>query len=394
MGRNDIVQTEAKLSFDFFWNEASLMENSYGLIKDNTVHDAASIASVGFGLSAIVVGVNRGWITREEGYKRVVGTLKTFYSKAEQKEGFFIHFLDMQTARRTWHSEVSVIDTAIFLMGALCAAEYFKGEAEEYFEKIYKRVNWQWYTNKKKNMFYMGYWYENGFHGAWDLYAEQLMMYILGAASPSFPIDPSMYYEFKRNTGCYRDYQLIYTWTGSIFTYQFTHAWIDFRKLYDKNGVNWYENSVNATKAARQYCIDLKGKYKTFGECSWGLTACDSPDGYRGDFGAAPNGENSTVGKTDGTIPPAGAIGSIVFVPDEVIDAMNHYRTFDNLWGRYGFKDAYNLDKNWFSKTHIGIDKGISLLMIENYLSGLIWEVTMRNKYIKKGLEKLLIVPG
>ena len=98
------------------------------------------------------------------------------------------------------------------------------------------------------------------------------------------------------------------------------------------------------------------------------------------------------MGKTDGTIPPAGAIGSIVFTPDEVIDAMNHYRTFDNLWGRYGFKDAYNLDKNWFSKTHIGIDKGISLLMIENYLSGRIWEVTMRNKYIKKGLEKLLII--
>ena len=141
MERNSIVEAEAKLSFDFFWNEVSLLETSYGLIKDNTVHDAASIASVGFGLSAVVVGVERGWISRAEGYERVVKTLKTFCNNAEQKEGFFIHFLDMKTARRTWHSEVSVIDTAIFLMGALCASEYFKGEAEEYFEKIYRRVN-------------------------------------------------------------------------------------------------------------------------------------------------------------------------------------------------------------------------------------------------------------
>ncbi|HOO75367.1 MAG TPA: glucoamylase family protein, partial [Tepiditoga sp.] len=277
MNKKDILCKEQKLSFDFFWNEVSLKEKTYGLIRDNTGHDVASVASVGFGLSAIPTGVENKWITREEGYERALKTLKTFFYNAEHKEGFFIHFLDMENASRTWQSEVSIIDTALFLMGALTVGEYFGGEVNDYFEKIYARVNWNWYTDKQKNMFYMGYWYEKGFGGHWDLYAEQLMMYILGAASPTHPIDPEMYYTFGRNIGKYGDYEMIYTWTGSIFTYQYTHAWIDFRKLKDRNGTNWFENSVLASKASRQYSIDMKSKYITFSENSWGLTACDSP---------------------------------------------------------------------------------------------------------------------
>lgn len=391
MNKKDILCKEQKLSFDFFWNEVSLKEKTYGLIRDNTGHDVASVASVGFGLSAIPTGVENKWITREEGYERALKTLKTFFYNAEHKEGFFIHFLDMENASRTWQSEVSIIDTALFLMGALTVGEYFGGEVNDYFEKIYARVNWNWYTDKQKNMFYMGYWYEKGFGGHWDLYAEQLMMYILGAASPTHPTDPEMYYTFGRNIGKYGDYEMIYTWTGSIFTYQYTHAWIDFRKLKDRNGTNWFENSVLASKASRQYSIDMKSKYITFSENSWGLTACDSPTGYRGDFGAPPAGKNNTVCKTDGTIAPAGALGSFVFMPEEVGEAAQNYAGIDKLNGKYGFKDAYNLDKNWISDIEIGIDKGIGILMYENYKTGMIWDIVMRNKYIKEGLKKLEI---
>ena len=201
-----------------------------------------------------------------------------------------------------------------------------------------------------------------------------------------------MYYDFKRKKEEYQNIKdIIYTYCGTLFTYQFSHAWIDFRNKKDLNGTDWFENSIKATKANRQYCIDNKDKYKTFGENSWGLTACIGPKGYSGGFGARPCMANLDE-NNDGTISPCGAIGSIVFTPTKTLQAMEYYyNTFPKLWGKYGFKDGYNLegDKPWFSKEYIGIDKGIELLMIENYLDGTIWKYFMKNKYVQTGLERL-----
>lgn len=392
MNTNDLLEFEEKKAFDFFWNEVSLKEETYGLIRDNDEEknkNIASIASVGFGLTAIPIAIENKWIEYDEGYKRALKTLKTFYYTVENKEGFFLHFVDMNTGKRIWNSEVSVIDTVLFLMGAMTVSEYFKGEISEYFEKIYSKVNFPWYLDKNKNMFYMGYWYESGFGGHWDLYAEQLIMYILAAASPTYSLDKSVYYDFGRNIGKYGDYELVYTWTGSLFTYQYSHAWIDFRNIVAEDNINWFENSIKATLANRQFCIDNKDKYKTFNENSWGLTACAGPDGYRGDYGAPPSGKNNTIHYVDGTVPPAGALGSIVFTPDESIEALKNYYKYPKLIGKYGLKDAYNLDRNWYSDIVIGIDKGISLVKIENYKNGMIWDLIMKNKYIKTGLKKL-----
>ncbi len=387
----DIIKLEEKLCFEFFWNEVSKSEEGYGLILDNTRDkDVASIASVGFGLSGIPIGVERGWITKNEGEERAKRTLRTFLNIVEQKEGFFIHFVNMKDGKRTWQSEVSVIDTALFLMGALTVGEYFGGEVKELFERIYSRVNFPWYLDKENNQFYMGYSYERGFWGHWDKYAEQLIMYFLGVASPTSPVEPSVYWSFQRDIGRYKDYELIYTYTGSLFTYQFSHAWIDFRKIIDKSGVNWFENSVKASLANWEYCKDMHDIYKTLHEYSWGLTACDSPSGYRGDFGTPPSANNNTQHYVDGTVPPCGALGSIVFTPEIVEETVKYYyEKVPQLWGKYGFKDAYNLDKNWTSEVYIGIDKGIELLMIENYLSGLIWEIVMKNEYIRKAIKIL-----
>lgn len=387
----EILALEEKLSFDFFWNEVSQTEEGYGLIIDNTKNTTvASIASVGFGLSGIPIAVENHWITKEEGKIRAIKTLNTFLKHVEQKEGFFIHFVRMEDGKRTWHSEISIIDTALFLMGALVVGEYFGGEVYDLFEKLYSTVNFQWYLDKSKNQFYMGYNYERGFWGNWDRYAEQLIMYFLGVSSPTYPVDPSVYKSFQRDIGRYKDYELIYTYTGSLFTYQFSHAWIDFRKLVDKDGVNWFDNSLKASLANWEYCKDMHSEFKTLHEHSWGLTACDSPTGYRGDFGAPPSWNNNTQHYVDGTAPPCGALGSIVFTPEIVEEAVRYYyEKVPELWGTYGFKDAYNLDKNWFSQVYIGIDKGIGLLMIENHKNGLIWEIVMKNKYIKKALELL-----
>lgn len=397
MDRYVILDLEAKGCFDFFWNEATTEGNGYGLIRDNThafAKDVASIASVGFGLSAIVIGIERGWITYEEGYERTLGTLKTLYYDVEHYEGFFYHFINMKSGKREWKCEVSIIDSAIAIMGALTSSEYFGGEIKEYFDKIYKRINWDFYLDKEKNMFYMGYHPESGFLAWWDLYAEQLMMYVLGVASPTNPVDKSLYYTFGRKVGKYGENEFVFTHTGSIFTYQFSHAWIDFRNTQDKLKMNWFENSVKASLASREYCKDNPNGTKTLNENAWGMTACETPHGYDGRMGTAPSGNKDTVHLADGTVPPCGAIGSIVFTPQESIDAMNYYYdNFPQLWGKYGFKDAYNLDVTpaWFSSCEIGIDKGISLLMLENFRSELIWKLTMKNEYIQKGMELLEI---
>ena len=392
---NKLLEKELKKSYRFFIKEVNLNKNSlgYGLIRDKTImaNSVASIASVGYGLAALIIGVEHKWINYNKAYKRANRTLNTFINNVEGKNGFYYHFVNMENGKREWNCEISIIDTAIFICGAILAGEYFGKEVKEKAEKLYRKINWQWYRNEKTNLFYMGYTPEKGFWGHWDRYAEQLMLYVLGAGSPTFPIDKSMYYEFKRNKANYKDIKdIIYTYCGTLFTYQYSHAWIDFKNIREKDGIDWFENSIKATKANRQYCIDNKEKYKTFGENSWGLTASLSPKGYIA-CGAEPCDVDLNI-ENDGTISPCGAIGSIVFTPKESIEAMEyHYNMFPKLWGKYGFKDAYNLEKDekWFSREYIGIDKGIEIVMIENYLNGTIWKYFMKNKYVQEGLNLL-----
>ena len=392
---NKLLEKELKKSYNFFVKEVNLNENSkgYGLIRDKTIIDkeVASIASVGYGLAALIIGVEHKWINYEKANKRANKTLDTFINNVEGQNGFYYHFINIENGKREWNSEISIIDTAIFICGAITAGEYFGGEVKEKAEILYKKINWEWYRNKDTNYFYMGYTPERGFWGHWDMYAEQLMLYVLGVSSPTFPISKDMYYKFKRKKTDYKDIKdIIYTYCGTLFTYQYSHAWIDFRNLKDKDGVNWFENSVKATKANREYCIDNKEKFKTYGENSWGLTACLSPKGYIA-CGAKPCDINLNT-ENDGTISPCGAIGSIVFTPKESINAMEYYyNNFTKLWGKYGFKDGYNLDANkpWFAKEYIGIDKGIEIIMIENYINGTIWKYFMKNIYVKEGLKLL-----
>lgn len=389
----DILEREAKKCFEFFWKEVSLSEETYGLIRDNTEQkNMCSVASIGFGLPAIVIGVERGYISHEEGKERVFRTLRTMKEKPERIHGFYYHFITMDTAKRYGKSEISIIDTAIFLMGALTAGEYFGGETAALAEEIYAEVDWEWYRNPQTNQFYMGYSEANNGHfGAWDHYAEQFMMYFLGVAAPKYPVDASIFYDCPLFVNNYKDSGIIYhSHGGGLFVYQFSHAFIDFRGKTDRRGIDWFENSVRATKANRRYCIDNPLNLKTYGENAWGMTACVTPTGYTGAMGALPCFGNKQI-FPDGTIPPCGAIGSIVFTPEESIAAMKYFEQDENLWGEYGLKDAYNLDVEpaWYAEEYIGIDKGISILMIENYCSGLIWKLTNQNKYIRKAFELL-----
>lgn len=390
-----LIMKELRKSYNFFIKEANNNKESpgYGLIRDKTIlaNDIASIASVGYGLAALVIGVKHKWLTFQKAYEKASRTLDTFINSVEGENGFFYHFVNMETGKREWNCEISIIDTAIFICGAITAGEYFGGSVKEKAGILYKRINWEWYRNKDTNYFYMGYKPETGFWGNWDLYSEQLMIYVLSAGSPTFPVDKSTYYNFKRNRADYKNNKdIIYTYFGSLFTYQYSHAWINFMDLIDSDGINWFENSIKATQANRQYCIDNANIFKTYGEDFWGLTAGLGPKGYSS-FGAKPCDVDLNI-QNDGTVTPSGAVGSIVFTPKESIKAMEYYyNKFLKLWGKYGFKDGYNLEgsKPWFAKEYIGIDKGIEVLMIENYLNGTIWEYFMDNMYVKNGLKNL-----
>lgn len=369
-------------SINYFIRESN---PSNGLIRDSSRPGSpCSVAAVGFGLTAICIGESRGWVKKDDAYNIVLKTLKTFRDKVPNEKGFFYHFLDMRTGQRVWNSEVSSIDTALFLAGALFAGEYFKGtEIENIAKTLYERVDWPWMLNDRK-ILCMGWKPEQGFLWYyWDSYSEAMILYALAIGSPTHPIPPECWFEWKRPVDSYKDYRVVYCSTGSIFTYQYSHAWIDFQKLYEDD-INYYNNSVNAVKANREFCIDNSLSHKAYSEDSWGLSACLGPDGYKG-YGAKPGG-----GFNDGTIPPCGMAGSLPFDPLASIKGLkNLYAKHKNfLYGKYGFKDAFNMDKNWWAEEYLGIDVGISVLMIENYRSGLVWSKFMELPAIKNWASK------
>ncbi len=371
-------------TFSYFWNEVN---PSNGLIKDSTNPGSpCSIAAVGFGLVAVCIAEKRGWIERKVAYNRILTTLKTFYNNLHNEHGFFYHFVDMNSGKRVWNSEVSSIDTALFLAGALFCGEYFRGtKIDQLSRQLYERVDWAWMLNGR-DILCMGWKPESGFLPYyWDSYNELIILYALAIGSPTHPIPEASWKKWARPVGKYGDYSLIFSYTGSLFTYQYSHAWIDFRRLFDGN-INYWENSISAVKANRQFCIDNKGNFSTYDENCWGLTACLGPHGYKA-YGAKPG-----LGLHDGTVSPSAAGASLPFNREYALGAIRfmYDRYGDRIYGKYGFKDAFNLSRNWWATDYLGIDQGIILLMIENARSGFIWEYFMKNKAIKNWISKCL----
>lgn len=393
-----VFDEEMKKSFDWFLDHVNSDPDSkgYGLVADDHINqwNKASSTGVGFALTAYGIGVENGWITREKAEEITIGTLKTLLYHVANEHGWFYHFLEMNTGKRFENSEVSGIDQFITISGVIFAGEYFGGEAKELADEIYKRVEWDWFFAESvpgigiQNIFRMGYTPENGFEGSCISYAENMGMYFLGAGSPTHPTTGEAFYTFLRHTNTYEGYDSYIScpiW-NQLFTYQYSHAWYDFRNKTDREGVDWYYNSVLATLVNRQFSINNQSWSDTFNENAWGLTPCDGPYGYRV-YGASLNKQN----KLDGTIAPCGAAGSAPFAANHVKNALEYYRTFPDLWNEdYGFYDSYNLDysNGWYSKNMYNIDKGITLIMLENLKSGLVWEYMNQNEYVQAGMKR------
>ena len=385
-------------SFLYFWKEAN---PSNGLIRDRSREDSpASIAAVGFGLSALTVGIDRGWITREEGRARVLKTLEFFW-KAPQSaapdatgyQGFFYHFLDLQTGRRAWQSELSTIDTALLLAGILHVRQYFGGAHEDevriraLVDSIYGRVRWDWFAPRAPALA-LGWKPEEGFLPYdWTGYNEAMIMYLLALGSPTHPL-PSEAWEVWTST--YRwatHYGYSFVEFPPLFGHQYSHVWIDFRGIQDAymraKGIDYFENSRRATLAQRAYHMANPNRYPNYGADEWGLTASDVPGGYMARGAPPPMND-------DGTLAPTAPGGSIAFAPEASVWALRTmYRRYRNrLWGPYGFRDAYNVQLDWFDSDYIGIDQGPIVLMIENFRTGAIWQRMMTHEAVVRGLER------
>lgn len=404
-----------KRTFMYFWDTANPRN---GLVPDRYPGESpASIAGVGFALTAYPIGVERGYITRAAARARALATLRFFAATTEQ-HGFFYHFIDMQSGERRNRSELSTVDTALLLGGVLMCQSYFDGKDPEEAEirrladQIYRRVDWVWSGNGSSAVV-MGWTPESGFErDYWRGYNEAMLVYILALGSPTHAARDDAWQEWTRNYD--RDWGTLYGQThlsfGPLFGHQFSHVWIDFRGIRDAymraRDLDYFENSRRATYAQQRYAIENPGHWRGYGENLWGLTACEGPGNAHQPFAGETRrfyayrargvGLEGIV--DDGTIAPAAASGSLPFAPEIVIPAIleMHRRLGDALYSTYGFRDAFNLSfdagspaaSGWFDPHYLAIDQGPILAMIENYRSGLVWRIMRRNDYVRRGLER------
>lgn len=389
--KENLIEKERRSCFDYFYQNFNKSEEWFGLMHDMvpTYHNDCSVAASGFLLAGIVIGVDYNYITKKEGQEVALKILKT-HAKLERKKGFYYHFYNMWDGQRARKCELSIIDSGLFFAGALTAGGFFGGEVKALATQLYLDCDWEFFYDKDKKYFCMAEFENRGFSGHWDVYAEQLILYFLAAASPKGEkIAVEAYNSFQRLKGSYGGIEFIYSWFGSLFTHQFSHAFLDFRGVTDKEGVNWFENSKKATLVNRAYCIDHKKDFVGYSENGWGLTSCLTPTGYKGHIGVPPSGNNNIEHISVGVIPPCGAIGSIVFTPKESIESLEHFYSIPNLVGEYGLYDAYSEGLNWVSDSYISIDKGITLLMLANYEKQTVWKYFSTLPEIKKAFETL-----
>ncbi len=403
-----LVRAEIQGGLCFFLDYTNQKPDSpgYGLTADSTHKPGiASIAASGFALTAWVIAAERGMLERSQARQLIRGTLHTLLEHADHQRGFFAHFLHIENGQRFRKSEYSTIDTALCLNGVITAAAYFHNDAEigDLAARLLERPDWRWlvFEQDGKALFRMAYnpdrngdyvQGEPGFISQWDMAAEQKMMYLQAAPRLEAHLARRLYHGFRRDTAYHKGYPIIFNPGGSLFAYQFSEAWLDTARLLDPDGVDWFENTRRAALAHRDFCIENAQQFKTYGENSWGLSAGDSPHGYRV-YGAPP-----CFGQPyhDGTISIYAAVACLPFLPEETLALMNHlYQHHPRTWSQYGFFDAYNLDVSppWYSQTVYAIDKGCSLLMLENHLTGLVWDLYTSSPFIQKALHILGFQP-
>jgi hypothetical protein len=405
-------------TFGYFLKETN---PANGLVRDSTREGTpASITAVGLGLATYLVGAERGFITRVEAARRALTTLRFFWNSPQGEEpdatghkGFYYHFLDMQTGRRAWRSELSTIDTTFLLAGVLASAEYFDrdtaGEREirSLADAIYRRADWKWAQNGGITVSH-GWKPETGFlKYRWEGYSEAILLYALGLGSPTHPLTEESYGAWTSTYRWKKLYGHEFLYAGPLFIHQLSHVWIDFRGIQDDfmraKGIDYFENSRRATYVQQQYAIRNPRNFRGYNENCWGITASDGP----GPATSRVNGverrffdykaRGIPYGPDDGTIAPWAAVASLPFAPEIVLPALKYFgEEYPQMTSEYGFKCSFNPSftagkrnkRGWVSKGYYGLDQGPIVLMIENYRTGLVWRLMRQCPYLVTGLRR------
>ena len=405
-------------TFQFFLDE---YHHEWGIVKDRAANWApASIASTGFGIPSFAIGVERRWITREQAAQITLNMLEFFMNSVQSPDtnvtgykGFYYHFLKMDSGTREWNCELSTIDTGILMMGIIFARNYYNldNEAEKQIcllaGKLLDRIEWDFVimpdTGQFANTISMGWSPEEGLQEwGWAGYNEALLLYILAAGSNMQNAERS-YNAWLKSYKWYTPYKdLSHVAFPPLFGHQFSQAFIDCRGLVDKymkeKGIDYFENSRRATYAQRQYAIDNPKGWIGYDSLCWGVTASDGPtEKYNFDdkefLGYARRGTSGPDLNyfDDGTIAPYGSLSSLPFAPEIVIPTIIsiNEKYGKEIWGKYGYYDAFNPTANWVNDDYIGIDQGPMLIMIENFRTGLVWNYMMKDPIIQNGLTRL-----
>ena len=428
MSRSADQESEAQLArlqeatFQFFVQETN-PEN--GLVPDTTREESpASIAAVGLGLACYGVGVERGYVGRAEAAERVRTTLRFFWESEQSTaphatghKGFYYHFLHLGTGRRASKSELSTIDTALLLAGALMAAQYFdratpaEQEIRTLADALYRRANWRWALDGGVGVTH-GWKPESGFLRArWQGYNEALLLYALALGSPTHPIGAE-HYDFWLRTYRWKTlYGYEHVFAGPLFIHQLSHAWIDFRGIQDAymraKGIDYFENSRRATYVQQRYAMRNPRERVGYGEHVWGITASDGPgpavrtvDGEEVRFYDY-RARGAPWGPDDGTLAPWAVAASLPFAPEIVLPTLRHFdAAFPKMRSTYGYKCSLNPTfrdgtggsgsgtGGWISEGYYGLDQGPVVLMIENYWTGLPWRLMRACPPVVRGLRR------
>ena len=390
-------ETTAHKAFAFFWNETS---PATGLTKDRArslldggpdPYSIASIAATGYMLAALAIGVERGWIDRSAASARARTTLHFLEAQMPHQHGFFYHFVDLHTGQRVWKSEVSSIDTALLVLGALTAGQYFGGETAQRAEALFARIDWQWMQARRGDdpadvPLRMG-WKPSGFLNArWQQYDESSLLYLLALGAPKYSLPGSAWDRWGMGEMLHEGVCIPGS-PGPLFWAQMTPAYYPLAGLRDRTGRAWWQLWANAHQAHYTYCARNPQRYPRHQEPLWGISACGQPPKRPG-ASIRYRAQSPADGANDGTIAPTAALAAVTFMPETaertLQDMFTHYGA--NAWGRYGFANAINPARSWADTDVIGIDLGMMLLAVENHRTGLIWRLISGHPAVQKGM--------
>lgn len=410
-----------KLQYDAFQYFLDLSNPVNGLVPDNTRSGVpASIAAVGFALAAYTVGVERNLLSRAEAISRTLSVLRFLSNSplgpqpdATGHHGFYYHFLDLGTGRRAWECELSTIDTAFLLAGALAAATYFERdtpderEVRSLADGLYRSADWEWALNGGETVSH-GWRPETGFLiQRWEGYSEALLLYVLGLGSPTHPLPATSYeawgraYDWKTVGG----EEILHA--APLFIHQLPQVWIDCRGIQDQpmrgRRTDYFENSRRATYAQQRYARANPHGFSGYNERCWGFSACDGPGPMTRIVGGVERrffpylARGAPLGPDDGTICLWSAAASLPFAPEIVLPTLHYLQeTYPLALGVYGFRCSFNptfsdpegSGQPWICDLHYGINQGPLVLMIENYRTGFFWKLMRRCPYIVEGLQR------